>query len=199
MVDYEAGNLKSVETALRYLGAHFFISREPDRLLKADRLIFPGVGEAYSAMEVLTGTGLDDAIRSFYASGRSMLGICIGCQIVFERSDERQTPCLGLVAGEVLRFPSEMGLKVPHMGWNQVLPRREHWLWDGIPRRSSFYFVHSYYPMPKKVENVLAETEYGVSFASAIERDNLLAVQFHPEKSGGVGLKLLENFLSRSD
>lgn len=194
VVDYRAGNLRSVETALRRLGADFFITAEPEEVRRADRLLFPGVGEARASMAVLKETGLGDAVVEFYRSGRPLLGICIGCQIVLERSEESETTCLGIVPGGAVRFPSRRGLKVPHMGWNQVVYAREHVLFRGIPDESSFYFVHSYYPLPAK-ESVLAYTEYGLRFASAIEHENLLAVQFHPEKSGDVGLRLLANFL----
>jgi len=195
VVDYRAGNLKSVETALRYLGADFTISQDPKKLMSCDRLVFPGVGEAASAMSVLRETGLGETILAFFGSGRPLLGICIGCQVALESSEERNAACLGLVRGRVVRFSPDLGLKVPHMGWNQVTPRRDHVIFAGIPPGSSFYFVHSYYPLPESRECVLAETEYGVPFTSAIERDNFVAVQFHPEKSGEVGLKLLRNFL----
>jgi glutamine amidotransferase len=195
VVDYRAGNLKSVETALRYLGADFFVSQDPKRLIDADRLLFPGVGEAAAAMGVLRETGLDETILAFFVSGKPLLGICIGCQIALESSEERDTACLGLVRGRVVRFTPDLGLKVPHMGWNQVTPVREHRIFEGIPTGSSFYFVHSYYPLPQRKDRILAKTEYGISFASSIWKDNLVAVQFHPEKSGEVGLRLLQNFI----
>lgn len=195
VIDYGAGNLRSVETALRHLGAEFFVTPVPENLDRAGRLIFPGVGEAASAMKVLKSTGLGDAISRFFESGKPLLGICLGCQIVLEKSEERNTTCLGLVPGEVKKFPGGMGLKIPHMGWNTVTPTDDHPLWKGIHRGSSFYFVHSYYPENVGGDFVMAETEYGLSFSSAIRRDNLVATQFHPEKSGEVGLKLLSNFL----
>jgi glutamine amidotransferase len=195
VVDYRAGNLKSVETALRYLGADFTISQNPKKLKSCDRLLFPGVGEAASAMSVLRETGLGETILSFFGSGRPLLGICIGCQVALESSEERDAACLGLVRGRVVRFSPDLGLKVPHMGWNQVTPCRDHAIFAGIPAGSSFYFVHSYYPLPESGERILAETEYGMPFTSAIERDNFVAVQFHPEKSGELGLRLLRNFL----
>lgn len=194
VIDYGAGNLRSVETALDYLGAEFFVTPVPENVNRAERLVFPGVGEAASAMEVLTRTGLGEAITRFYESGKPLLGICLGCQIVLERSEEGGTSCLGLVPGEVKKFPGDMGLKVPHMGWNPVNPTKDHFVWRGIPWGSSFYFVHSYYPETAG-KHILAETDYGRPFSSAIRRDNLVATQFHPEKSGEVGLKLLSNFL----
>lgn len=196
VVDYKAGNLRSVETAMRFLQADFFVSEDPDAFAKADRMIFPGVGEALAAMTVLRESGLDEAVRAFYASGKPLLGICIGCQIALESSEERGARCLGLVKGTVQRFPRSPGLKIPHMGWNQVVPRRDHPLWNGIKPGSSYYFVHSYYPNPAVQDLILAETEYGISFASALGHGNLVATQFHPEKSGKVGLQLLANFLS---
>ena len=196
VVDYKAGNLKSVETALRHLSASFYISGDPDKILKADRLIIPGVGEARAAMENLKQAGLDTAIIDFWNTGKPVLGICIGIQLLFESSTERNTRCLGLLKGTVVRFPETIGLKVPHMGWNQVVPVKNNYLFSGIPSGSSFYFVHSYYPEPAVSDCVLAETEYGIKFASAVGCNNITAVQFHPEKSGEVGLRLISNFLN---
>jgi imidazole glycerol-phosphate synthase subunit HisH len=196
VVDYDAGNLKSVETALSFIKADYFVSPDPDELKKADTLIFPGVGDAGAAMEVLKKQGLDQGIREFYELGKPVLGICLGCQIVLTHSEERDTSCLDLVPGNVLRFPTKEGYKVPHMGWNQVLPAGGHPIFKDIPDNSSFYFVHSYYPKPEKDEYVAGTTSYCIDFCSAIQRDNLFAVQFHPEKSGKVGLRLLSNFLS---
>ncbi|MEM5948354.1 imidazole glycerol phosphate synthase subunit HisH [Spirochaetia bacterium 38H-sp] len=196
VVDYEAGNLKSVETALRELGVSYIISSEPETVLSAPRVIFPGVGEAGAAMNVLNKTGLDEALKSFFSSGKPFLGICIGCQLVLEHSEESDTDTLGIVPGRVVAFDSKMGLKVPHMGWNTVSRIAEHKIWDGIPSGSSFYFVHSFYPVPDVSVDALGKTDYGVSFTSAFCKDNLIAVQFHPEKSGPYGLKLLSNFFS---
>jgi glutamine amidotransferase len=196
VVDYKAGNLKSVETALRFLQADFFISSKPEDFKKADRLIFPGVGEAYAAMDILNKTGLGEAIITFYRTGKPVLGICLGCQIIFTHSEERDTPCLDLIQGEVVRFPAAPGYKVPHMGWNQVCHRNRHPVFRDIPENSSFYFVHSYYPVPGNDDWIAGETDYAVRFSSAVQKDNLLAVQFHPEKSGKKGLLLLSNFLT---
>lgn len=195
VVDYEAGNLRSVETALNHLGADFFISERPEDFQRADRMIFPGVGEASSAMSVLIKTGLRDAVLDFAASGKPLLGICLGCQIVFTSSEEGSTACLDLIPGVVRHFPRKNGYKVPHMGWNSVRFPEGHPLFRGIPQDTSFYFVHSFYPAPAYEEHRLGLTEYGISFASAAVRDNLAACQFHPEKSGRYGLRLLENFL----
>jgi len=195
VIDYDAGNLRSVETALRRLGADFIVSSRPEELLATDRLIFPGVGDARAAMEVLARHGLAEAIQTFFTSGRPLLGICLGSQIVLDASEENGARCLGLIPGTAKRFSSDMGMKVPHMGWNQLYHEERHPLLKGIPRGASFYFVHSYYPSPSEREHVYGTTEYGIQFASVIGRENLIAVQFHPEKSGEVGLRMLENFL----
>jgi glutamine amidotransferase len=196
VVDYGAGNLKSVENALRHLGASFRVTSAPTDVDAADALIFPGVGEAAASMAELRRTGLDEAIRRFVASGRKVLGICIGCQVIFERSEERDTECLGIFGGRVARFPGGPGLKVPHMGWNSVHFTRPHPVFHSIPQDSPFYFVHSYYPVPADLSLVAGETDYGEVFASCIARRNLVAFQFHLEKSGPRGLQLLDNFLS---
>jgi glutamine amidotransferase len=196
VLDYGAGNLRSVENALSHLGARFRVTSRPADLADAEGLIFPGVGEAAASMTVLKRTGLDTALRDFLSSGRKILGICIGCQVIFDRSEERDTECLGLLEGTVKRFPRGSGLKVPHMGWNNVHFTREHPVFAGIPQDSSFYFVHSYYPSPADDTLVAARTDYGLPFASCIARKNLVAFQFHLEKSGPLGLRLLSNFLS---
>ena len=194
VVDYKAGNLKSVDTALSHHGADFIISDDPDQLLKCDKMIFPGVGEALSAMEVLKKSGLGEAVKAFAASGKPLLGICLGAQIVFDSSEERNTECLGMIPGEVKRFPSDMGLKVPHMGWNTIR-HNDLKLFNGIKQDASFYFVHSYYIESQSADNVSATCNYGLDFTAAAVKDNILACQFHPEKSGEVGLKVLENFI----
>jgi glutamine amidotransferase len=199
VVDYRAGNLRSVELALRHLGADFACTRRPEELGSARRLIVPGVGEARAAMEVLETDGLAQAIREFTASGRPVLGICLGAQVIFERSEERDARCLGLLAGTVRRFPSSLpsaGLKIPHMGWNRVFRRTAHPLLAGIPDGAFFYFVHSFYPQPADPGLVLADCDYGLRFAAGVGRGNLAAFQFHPEKSGADGLRLLANFLA---
>jgi len=195
IVDYDAGNLKSVQRALSHIGTDHLLSRNPDELLSCDRLIFPGVGEAFSAMKILKERKLDRAIRDFFETGRPVLGICLGCQIILEYSAERSTDCMGIIPGQALRFPKS-GLKVPQIGWNEVRQVHAHPLWRDIPDNSNFYFVHSYYPLASSSDFVLGTTEYGIEFTSAIVRNNLAAFQFHPEKSGPVGLKLLSNFLA---
>jgi glutamine amidotransferase len=195
VVDYNAGNLRSVETALKHLGADFFVSNRPEQVLAADKLIFPGVGEAGAAMDMLNTSGLGRAIGEFYKSGRPVLGICLGSQIVLTGSEESDTRCLDLVPGTARRFPPVKGFKVPHMGWNQVIHDGAHHLFRGIPSGSSFYFVHSYYPDPRDPKMCIARTGYMIEFCSGLCLENLAAFQFHPEKSGKYGLKLLENFI----
>ncbi len=207
VVDYDAGNLRSVETALGYLGIDFRVSQKPEDVRTADKIIFPGVGEAAHAMGILRARGLDEALREAVNRGVPTLGICIGSQILLseslESADENPTPCLDVEAGSAKFFSDEFelrkisDLKVPHMGWNQVLVEQGNpaaLLFTGIPDSSSFYFVHSYYPAPADAGVTLAKSEYGFPFVSAYARDNMAATQFHPEKSGPVGLKLLTNF-----
>ena len=205
VVDYDAGNLRSVETALGHLGADFTVTGDPDVVRRASRIVFPGVGDGAHAMRVLADRGLVDAMHDGFRRGVPILGICVGCQIVLDRTEEHDAVCLGLIPGVARRFMFEdragglndRRLKIPHMGWNQVAARPGHWLLDGVADGSSFYFVHSYYPDPASGADAIAHTDYGITFASAIERDNLVAVQFHPEKSGPVGLRVLANFLER--
>ncbi len=194
VVDYEAGNLKSVETALAYVGADFFISSDPQKLKNADKLIFPGVGEAAAAMKVLKASGLDQVLRDFASSGKPLFGICLGSQILFDHSEESDTPCLGILPGNVKQFSRDMGLKIPHMGWN-TLKHTNHPLFKDIPQDKSFYFVHSYYVSPMSGEDVVGTSDYGIEFTAAVARGNVMATQFHPEKSGEWGLKILKNFM----
>lgn len=195
VVNYDAGNLTSVESALKRLRAEYIVSEDPDVLDGCDSVIFPGVGEARAAMGELKKRGLDLFLPKFIGSGRPLLGICIGYQILLTRSEENDTPCLDIIPGRVVRFPQRGDCKVPHMGWNEVSQKGESPLFRGIPDRSSFYFVHSYYPQPETAEEIVGTTEYGLEFASAYRRNNLFAVQFHPEKSGEWGIIMLSNFL----
>jgi glutamine amidotransferase len=200
IIDYKAGNLTSVQRALAFLGRDSVVTSSAAEVLTAQRIIFPGVGAAGTAMFDLMRLKLDAALAEAYEKGKPILGICLGTQIVMEWSEENQTRCLGLIKGGVLRFPeniSEPGgrkLKVPHMGWNRVNLKREHPVFKGIDPQNEFYFVHSYYPGPWESPNLLGETFYGIRFASVLTSANLVAVQFHPEKSGRPGLKLLSNF-----
>ncbi len=194
VVDYEAGNLRSVETVLKHLGADYIISNKPEVLFRSDKVIFPGVGEASSAMSVLKRDSLDDFLKSYAQTGKLILGICLGCQIILDQSEEGPVDCLSLIPGKVVSFKKEYGLKIPQIGWNSVESVKDHFLFKGIPRGSSFYFVHSYYPEASDKYSI-GRTDYGITFSSALSRDNISAVQFHPEKSGRHGIKLIDNFL----
>lgn len=196
VIDYNAGNLRSVENALGFLDADYEVVRTPEAIPGADRIIFPGVGEAASAMSGLRKSGMDKALVEFAASGRPFLGICLGSQIILDASGESDTRCLGLVAGSAREFPGDMGLKVPHMGWNNISMTGNDPVFNGIPDDADFYFVHSYYPGPEDPSCTIATCRYGISFTAALKKDNIYAFQFHPEKSGPYGLRLLANFLS---
>lgn len=203
IVDYKAGNLTSVRLALESIGAEATITSDPDVVARADRVIFPGVGAAGSAMQNLKNFGLDDALRTVVGRGVPLLGICVGMQVLLDFSEEDGgTEMLGFIPGRVLRFrPTERWTKVPQIGWNNVrfaskdaarLP-----IFRDIADGDDFYFVHSFYPAPQNEEHVLARAEYAETvFSSVIRHENILATQFHPEKSGRVGLKLLENFVN---
>ena len=195
IVDYDAGNLRSVQRACKEVGLEAEICADPDRLRRAERVIFPGVGAAGSAMRSMIERGLDEALREVINAGTPVLGICLGLQISLQHSEENDTATLGLVAGEVVRFRFDQPeLKIPHMGWNEVRPVQAHPVLGGIEPGDEFYFVHGYYPQPAHTEHVYAVTDYELEFASAIGKDNYFATQFHPEKSGRVGLRLLKNF-----
>lgn len=199
IIDYKAGNLTSVRLALEHIGATCEVTSDPAGIAAADRVIFPGVGAAAAAMDNLRRMRLLDAIEGAVADGKPFLGICLGTQIIFEFSEENGgTPCIGLVPGSVRRFqPSDPLCKIPQMGWNAVELKTSHPVFSGIEDSSEFYFVHSYYPAPADPRFVLGETEYAdVRFASAIANRNLVATQFHPERSGRIGLQLLRNFVT---
>jgi glutamine amidotransferase len=197
IIDFKAGNLTSVQLAFQTLGVEAKITDKPADILAAERVVFPGVGAAGASMDSLHRLGLAEAIKTQIGRGIPFLGICVGMQVLFEFSEEDQgVPCLGIIPGWVKRFsPSNARYKIPHMGWNSVRFKATHPLLDGIEDESEFYFVHSYYPAPAQDDYVFGQTDYAeVNFASIVGRDNLLASQFHPEKSGRIGLKLLENF-----
>ena len=198
VIDYESGNLRSVAKALESLGVTPLVTGDPDLLATADGAILPGVGSAPQAMSALESRNLVEPIKAFLATGRPFLGVCLGLQLLLDRTEEGDAPCLGIVPGTVKRFHpgEESNLKVPHMGWNSVDIRTPHPLLEGIGPSSQFYFVHSYYAAPDEAENVAGSTDYGVTFCSILARDNLLATQFHPEKSGPVGLRIYENFVA---
>lgn len=195
ITDYNAGNIRSVLRACAEVGTKAQITSDPEKVAKAEKIIFPGVGAAPSAMAYLEKTGLDKALTKVFRAGIPILGICLGTQIVLESSEEGDQKCLGLIPGKTMRFRlKDKRLKIPHMGWNEVKVIKTHPLLDGIKAGDEFYFVHSYYPQPKDKENIYAVADYGGDFCCALGYKNLFAVQFHPEKSGRLGLKMLERF-----
>lgn len=195
IVDYDAGNLRSVQRACSEVGLDAVISSDPRAVAHADRVIFPGVGQAASAMATLARTGLDAALRHAIDAGTPILGICLGLQISLEHSEEGDTPCLGLIPGQVRRFAlDDPRLKVPHMGWNEVRVVAPHPVLAGIEPGDEFYFVHAYYPDPAGTDAVLAVSEYEREFCCALGVRNYVGVQFHTEKSGRVGLDLIARF-----
>jgi glutamine amidotransferase len=194
IVDYGAGNLHSVSRAVVHNGVRPLVTTSAKYVSEADALIVPGVGAAADTMANLVRHRLVEPIREYIASGRPFLGVCMGQQALFDVSEEGgRHECLGVLPGRVVRLPE--GLKVPHMGWNQVRQVKAHPIFAGIPDNSFFYFVHSYYPSPDDPGTVIGETEYGVTFPSVVARDNVVATQFHPEKSGEMGLRMYANFL----
>jgi glutamine amidotransferase len=198
IVDYRAGNLTSVARALEYLGHRWEITDRPERIRGAERVILPGVGAAGATMANLRALGLVEVLRDDVAkAGKPFLGICIGIQVLLDRSEENDAECLGIVAGRVARFPASVDgrpLKVPQIGWNRVRQTRRHPVFQGVPDNTHFYFVNSYYPIPDDPAVAIATSDYGVTFVAAIASRNLLATQFHLEKSGAAGLRLLDNF-----
>jgi len=195
IIDYNAGNLTSVKRALDYLAIDSVISSDPQVLLSAERLIFPGVGHAASAMATLRERGLDLVLKEAFAAGTPILGICLGTQIILSRSEEGDTTCLGIIEGTVPRFKlTDPALKIPHMGWDAVRLLRPHPVLRDVKPGDEFYFVHSFYPQPVDPAAVVGVGNYEIEFPAIIGKDNLIALQFHPEKSGGVGLSILKNF-----
>jgi glutamine amidotransferase len=194
IVDYGAGNLHSVAKAVEAQGVRPLITSSARYLDEAEALIVPGVGAAEDTMSNLRRHRLVEPIKRYIASGRPFLGVCMGQQALFEYSEENGIQeCLGVLPGRIVRFTGDV--KVPHMGWNRVHYAREHPIFDGIPDGSYFYFVHSFYPQPTDASVVIGETDYGVRFASVVAKDNVVATQFHPEKSGEMGLRMYGNFL----
>ncbi|MCE9625187.1 MAG: imidazole glycerol phosphate synthase subunit HisH [Deltaproteobacteria bacterium] len=196
ILDYDMGNLRSVSKALEHVDGQCQVTRDPKAVAKADKLVLPGVGAFKDCMENLRSYGLIEPIREFIASGRPFLGICLGMQLLMDESEEGGKHAgLGIIPGKVLRFSPQLGLKVPHMGWNQVNLSGQPRLLKGM-EGEFVYFVHSYYVAPEQTKKVTAATtEYGVNFTSSLESDNIFATQFHPEKSQKVGLGLLKRFV----
>ena len=200
VIDYGASNLRSVVNALRRLGCEHVVSAEASAIRDADRVIFPGVGGAPAAMAAVRRAGIDVALKSYLASGRPLLGICLGSQIVFESSEEGDTECIGLLRGRVRLIPrmspSGERLKIPHMGWNAVRRTAAHPVLDGVADGTPFYFVHSYYVEPASPRDVLATVEYGAVLPAVIGSGSFVATQFHLEKSGAAGLAMLASFIA---
>ena len=195
IVDYQAGNLRSVHKALEKVGARPIITSDAGAIEEADGLVFPGQGACDASMRQLKARGLVSPIRASIAGGKPFLGVCLGLQLLLDGSDEGDEPGLGVLAGRVRALPRELGQKIPHMGWNRVELCRSHPVLAGIPNGSHFYFVHSFYADPDDRSVVAGMTSYGIEVCSAVAWDNAVAVQFHPEKSGAMGLRIYENFV----
>ena len=193
IVDYEAGNVRSVQKAFQKVGGQASITSDPDEVIRADALVVPGQGASDSSMIHMREKGLVEPIKEFIASGKPFFGVCLGLQLLMKDSEEGDEPCLGVLQGRTRRLPP--GQKIPHMGWNQVDFHIRHPVFDTIPDGSHFYFVHSYYADPDDKSVVACTTDYGVDFCSGAVRENVVAVQFHPEKSGALGLKIYKNFI----
>lgn len=201
IIDYNAGNITSVEHALEFLKAPYILSKNPRDLENVDKVIFPGVGDAAYAMNQLKNTGFDSFLKDFSASGKPLMGICLGSQIVFDYSDEGDTPCLGLLKGNIVymskfdELEKHSRIKIPHMGWNNVVRiNGGSSLLDGVGENADFYFVHSYVIQPEDISIIKGYADYGIKVPAVISKDNITVFQFHPEKSGAAGLKILENF-----
>lgn len=199
IIDYNAGNITSVARALQNIGQDFVITRETRKLNAASHVIFPGVGAAGEAMAYLREKNINVWLKKYFKTGKPLLGICLGTQIILDYSEENETDCIGLIAGSTKRFPEKLIeegelLKIPQMGWNNVELCRDHPVFKGVSPEAEFYFVHSYYPAPSDETVVLGTTDYGMNFCSVLAKDNLVAMQFHPEKSGRPGLQILKNF-----
>lgn len=195
IIDYGAGNIQSVKKALNYIGCDTFITNDKTKISNADGVILPGVGSFGDTMDSINSYGLKDSIIEYTKSGKPFLGICLGLQLLFPKSDESpDKDGLGIFDGNVKKIPSDTGLKIPHIGWNSLDIKKQDGLFKGIDKNPYVYFVHSYFLDAKNKNIVSAQTEYGVKIDAAIENNNVFAVQFHPEKSGETGLKILKNF-----
>lgn len=195
VVDYDAGNVKSVEKAIEKLGAKHILTSDPAEITKADAVILPGVGNFGDCVSKLQERGLDIALKEYAASGKPFLGICVGLQLLFDESEESPgVKGLSILPGKIKKFPASADLKVPQIGWNDIVESKGRLL-DGIPAETYFYFVHSFYLECEDPSIVTSRTEYGVTYDSSVEKGNVFATQFHPEKSSDAGLKVLSNFL----
>ena len=196
IIDYDAGNIRSVEKALLALGQDVTVTADRDEILHADKVILPGVGAFGDAMEKLKQSGLDEVIREVTEKGTPFLGICLGLQLLFEHSDEAPgVEGLGILKGEILRIPDKEGYKIPHMGWNSLHLENDGRLFKGIAENSYVYFVHSYYLKSENEDIVTATTEYSTHIHASVEQGNVFACQFHPEKSSDIGIQILKNFV----
>ncbi len=196
IIDYDAGNIKSVEKALQFLGQDVILTRDREKILRADKVILPGVGSFGDAMEKLHAYQLVDVIKEVVENKTPFLGICLGLQLLFERSDEAPgVEGLGILKGEIRHIPEDCGLKIPHIGWNSLDFPNKGKLFKGIGEGAYVYFVHSYYLRAKDPKIVVATTEYGTTIDASVEQEHVFACQFHPEKSSDVGLKILKNFV----
>lgn len=196
VIDYGIGNLRSVTKALEFLGCQVTLTSDPNEVMRANKLVLPGVGAFGAGMRNLTQLGLVDAIRDAVQRGTPLLGICLGLQLLFDESEEMgRHEGLKLVRGKVVRFPETNNIRIPHMGWNALKIRKSEPLFKGVPDGAMVYFVHSYFPVPDDNSVIAATTEHGVEFVSAIAIDNIFGTQFHPEKSSKVGLQILRNFV----
>ena len=196
IIDYGAGNIRSVEKALRYLGDDCYVTNDPKEIRKAGRVILPGVGAFGKAMDSMRASGLEETVKEVAKSGTPFLGICLGLQLLFPRSEESPNAIgLALLDGEIVRFSPDPSLKVPHMGWNSLELKNDGRLFKNLPDQPYVYFVHSYYLKAKNRNEVKASCNYGIDFDASVESGNVFACQFHPEKSGETGLQILKNFL----
>lgn len=196
ILDYDAGNIKSVEKAFEYLGEKPVITRDRDEILASDKVILPGVGAFGEAMHKLREYGLDKVIYDFVDTGKPFLGVCLGLQLLYKTSEESpDVTGLGILDGEIKKIPDAYGLKVPQIGWNSLSITPGARLFKDVPDNSYVYFVHSYYLRSKDIRDVAATTEYSVNIHASVEKDNIFACQFHPEKSSAVGLQILQNFI----
>lgn len=197
IIDYGAGNLQSVKKAFDFIGAESVITDNPETIKNCDKILLPGVGSFGDAMESMSAKNLVEIIKEEALSGKPFLGICLGLQLLFEESEESPgVKGLGIFKGKIKKFSTDMGLKIPHIGWNSLEAKQKDTLFKGIPENSYVYFVHSYYLHAENENEIATVTNYGIDFHSAVGKDNIFATQFHPEKSGDVGLQILRNFAS---